>query len=116
MRISLFLETTKLREFQLFDLHYTLLILKYFYSNYWYINLVKKDIFSFQPNKGNSEDVWQHDMFDGGAGGGLKRARSAPGGGGIVTSSGKLHISNLDFGVSESDIQVMMNFLFGHQL
>ncbi|XP_060552800.1 THO complex subunit 4-like [Ruditapes philippinarum] len=61
--------------------------------------------FGRSPSKGNAEDVWQHDMFDGGAGGGIKRARSAPGGGGIVTSSGKLHISNLDFGVSESDIQ-----------
>lgn len=58
--------------------------------------------FGRSPSKGNSDDVWQHDMYDGGAGGGIKRAS---GGGGLVTGSGKLHISNLDFGVSESDIQ-----------
>lgn len=61
--------------------------------------------FGRSPNKGNMDGVWQHDMYDGGAGGGIKRARPTPGVGSLVSGSGKLHISNLDFGVSESDIQ-----------
>ena len=46
-------------------------------------------------------DKWQHDMFDGGAG----NPRTATRAGGFSTGS-KLHISNLDFGVSDSDIKV----------
>lgn len=45
-------------------------------------------------------DVWQHDMFDGGVAP-VKRF----GGGGGGSGDGKLHISNLDFGVNDSDIQ-----------
>lgn len=43
-------------------------------------------------------DVWQHDMFDGG----VAPVKRVGGGSG----DGKLHISNLDFGVNDSDIQV----------
>ena len=44
-------------------------------------------------------DRWQHDMFDGGVG----NARSPAGG---FSTGIKLHISNLDYGVSDSDIKV----------
>lgn len=47
-------------------------------------------------------DVWQHDMFDGGS---RPIKRVGGGGGSGLDSSGKLHISNLDFGVNDSDIQ-----------
>lgn len=48
--------------------------------------------------QGNVEGRWNHDMYQGGGGGG----------GGRIQQSGpaKLLISNLDFGVSDSDIHV----------
>jgi THO complex subunit 4 len=59
--------------------------------------------FLFQPKE--LPDVWQHDMFDGGVAP-IKRFGGGSGGGG--SGDGKLHISNLDFGVNDSDIQVLI--------
>lgn len=49
------------------------------------------------PNK------WQHDLFDGSTGASPQRTGGRTGGG--LSTGTKLHISNLDFGVSESDIE-----------
>lgn len=49
-------------------------------------------------------DVWQHDMFDG-SDGGYRRGAPPSMRTGPVATSGKLLVSNLDFGVNDSDIQ-----------
>lgn len=48
-------------------------------------------------------DVWQHDLFDGNSSN-LKRVGLTTGN--LSGGSGKLLVSNLDFGVSDSDIKV----------
>ena len=52
--------------------------------------------------RGNPDDQWDHDMYSGGGGGGMRRT-------GISTSSGKLIVSNLDFGVTDSDIHELFS-------
>lgn len=56
-------------------------------------------LFWFQ---GDVDSMWTHDLYDSASYGG---GRSMGGGGG---GSGKLLISNLDFGVSNSDIKVIV--------
>lgn len=58
---------------------------------------------SFQT--GDIESRWQHDMFDGFAGGRPTRGLQTAG-------PAKLLVSNLEFGVSDSDVTVSNSILF----
>lgn len=57
------------------------------------------------PQPRELPDKWQHDMFEEHAGG--CRGPSVAPESGSVESNGKLLVSNLDFGVSDSDIKVI---------
>ena len=51
-------------------------------------------------------DKWQHDMYDGvSTSGGGRRSSGA-----TLSTGTKLQISNLDFGVTDADIKVIINF------
>jgi len=53
-------------------------------------------------------DTWQHDMYEGGGGGSGAPARRKSGGGG-GPGLGKLLISNLDFGVNDTDVKELFS-------
>jgi THO complex subunit 4 len=59
---------------------------------------------TFLPSQGDVESQWTHDMFD--TYGGKKALMRGAGLGGGAAATGKLLVSNLDFGVSDSDISV----------
>ena len=59
-------------------------------------NQTHKLYFVLQPKQ--IPEVWQHDMFDGGSAAPMKRLANI--------GQGKLLVSNLDFGVNDSDIKV----------
>ena len=54
-------------------------------------------------SQGNPDGEWTHDMFDGGA---RKNTQRSSGLVAATGGSGKLVVSNLDFGVSDADIKV----------
>jgi len=60
--------------------------------------------------RGNPDGQWDHDMYNGG-GAGAGRGRSMSGGVSTMNmgGTGKLLVSNLDFGVSESDIHELFS-------
>merc|ERR1719384_821502 len=53
--------------------------------------------------RGNPDGQWDHDMYGGSGGGGAMRSS------GGLSTSGKLIVSNLDFGVSDSDIHELFS-------
>lgn len=61
--------------------------------------------FNNQRSRDVPDDVWQHDMYDGGS----APLRRGGAGGGQLGGQGKLLVSNLDFGVNDSDIQELFS-------
>jgi len=63
----------------------------------------------FRPAPGNPDDKWEHDMFEDGPTQ-AKRGRFTPSmASDGLASTGKLLVSNLDFGVSDADIQELFS-------
>lgn len=62
----------------------------------------------FRPAPGNPEDKWEHDMFEEGPTQ-AKRARTTGMAADGLASTGKLLVSNLDFGVSDTDINELFS-------
>jgi len=63
----------------------------------------------FRPAPGNPDDKWEHDMYEDGPTQ-AKRGRLASGmASDGLTSTGKLLVSNLDFGVSDADIHELFS-------
>lgn len=70
-------------------------------QNIWILNTLL--CFSQQPRE--LPDKWQHDMFEEHAGG--RRGQQSAVAERSVECNGKLLVSNLDFGVSDSDVKVI---------
>merc|ERR1719239_239840 len=63
---------------------------------------------SLQRSRDVPDDVWQHDMYDGGSAP-MRRGGGGMNAGGMSGGTGKLLVSNLDFGVNDSDIQELFS-------